>query len=54
MEDIDVQEFQYHNDLACRHRLVPCIDCDDMFPLSLFTEHLGVCRVGRKQEHRQD
>lgn len=40
----------FHLKLGCKHRLVPCIDCEDMFPLSLFTEHLEVCR-GAQQVH---
>ncbi len=36
MEMFEEKEIQYHEERQCRHRLVPCIDCDDMFPLSLF------------------
>ena len=52
---IEKEEFDFHVERACKHRLVPCIDCEDMFPLSLFNEHLEVCRarVVTKEEEEE-
>lgn len=53
MEMIEEEQYNFHVNHYCKHRLVPCIDCDDMFPLSLFTEHLEVCRAQKPLKNEE-